>query len=85
MGIFEKVLERYELPVEAAGVFRLTMTGNSRLNIENFRGLLEYSPENIIVDCKNLRLRIGGEKLYIIAMKKEGLIIGGQIFCVELI
>ena len=84
MGVVENALEKYGLPPEAAGACRICVSGTSRLSIENCRGLLEYSSDSIVVDCRKERVRIGGEGLYIIAMKKEGLIIGGKIISLEL-
>lgn len=36
------------------------------------------------MDCKKEKIRISGVNLFIIAMKKEGLIIGGEILSLEL-
>ncbi len=54
------------------------------MSIENCRGILEYSNESIVVACAMEKVRISGEDLSIIAMKKEGLIIGGKILSLEL-
>ncbi|MBE7017028.1 MAG: hypothetical protein E7420_02545 [Ruminococcaceae bacterium] len=84
MGVVENALEKYGLPSDAAGACRICLTGKKRMSIENCRGVLECNCECIVVDCKKERVRIGGENLYIIAMKKEGLIIGGNILSLEL-
>lgn len=84
LGVIENVLEKYSFPVEAVRECRICISGMHRMSIENCRGLLEYSSDCIVVDCRKERLRIGGENLVIIAMKKEGLIIGGKIISLEL-
>ncbi len=84
LGVIENALEKYSLPIEAGHECRICISGMRRISIENCRGLLEYSSESIVVDCRKETLRIGGENLIIIAMKKEGLIIGGRIISLEL-
>ena len=66
------------------GECRICISGKSRLSIENCRGILEYSNEIIVLACAMEKVRICGDNLSIIAMKKEGLIIGGKILSLEL-
>lgn len=84
MGILENALEKYGLPSDAFGACRICLSGMKHASIENCRGLLEYSSECIVVDCKKEKIRICGEGLIIIAMKREELIIGGKIISLEL-
>ena len=66
------------------GECRICISGKSRVSIENCRGILEYSNKSIVLACRMEKIRISGDDLSIIAMKKEGLIIGGKILSLEL-
>jgi sporulation protein YqfC len=81
----EDIAERFDLPAEtAAGLPRITITGDSRVLIENHKGLLEYSDELIQVSGGRVRVRISGQGLLLRAMDGEMLLISGKIFAVEL-
>ncbi|MBQ7459859.1 MAG: YabP/YqfC family sporulation protein [Oscillospiraceae bacterium] len=79
----EKAAEVFSLPSEAAGVSRVTITGNSRAHIENHRGLLSYAAEEISVNAGRLILRFRGAGLEIEAMSDLELVIKGEILALE--
>ena len=82
----EEAADRFDLPADAvAGMPRITITGRSRVLIENHKGLLEYGEETIEVAGGRLRIRIRGTDLQLRAMDREDLIITGRILTVELI
>ena len=58
--------------------------GNNRLLIENHKGILEYSNEEIVVRLKFGLVRITGERLTIALMNKCRLVICGSIGSVHL-
>ena len=80
-----ELAERLELPGEALGACRITVTGGNRAVIENHKGLLEYTPETVEVSGGKQRLRISGAELVLRAMSRDMLIITGKIFEVEVI
>lgn len=81
----EDIAERFDLPAEtAAGLPKITVTGDSRVLIENHKGLLEYSGELIEVGAGRLRLRVRGEGLTLRAMDGEVLLITGKVFGVDM-
>ena len=80
----EKLTARMELPGELLDeIPRLTLTGGTRVLVENQTELLSYSDEMIELGCGRLRLRIRGEGLLLRAMDREELLVTGRIFCVE--
>ncbi|MGM9520959.1 MAG: YabP/YqfC family sporulation protein [Oscillospiraceae bacterium] len=83
-GILEKTAEIFDLPGEAAaGLPRITITGTGRAHVENHRGLLEYSDQQIVVNAGSMMIRIKGEKLNIAAMSDMELVVTGKIAAAE--
>ena len=81
----DDLVERFDLPAEtAAGAPKITVTGASRVVIENHRGLLEYSGTLIEAGAGRFHVRVRGEGLLLRAMDSEVLIISGTIFGVDL-
>ena len=59
-----EIAERLDLPAESvAGVPTLNVTGPRRAPVENHCGLLEYSPECIVVDGGRVRVCLRGPHL----------------------
>lgn len=80
----ERLTERLELPAELLDdIPRLTLTGGSRVLVENHHEMLAYTDELIEVGCGRLRLRIRGEKLLLRAMDRNELLVTGKIYGVE--
>ena len=82
----EETAERFELPPEAvAGMPRITITGRSRVLVENHRGLLEYGEDTVEVAGGRIRVRINGTELQLRAMDRNDLVITGRILSVEVL
>ena len=85
----EETAERFELPPEAvAGMPRITITGRSRVLVENHRGLLEYGEDTVeVVEVAGgrIRVRIHGTELQLRAMDRNDLVITGRILSVEVL
>lgn len=79
----ERAAELFDIPGEAAGVPRVTITGCSRVQIENHRGITEYGRERICVRCGRVTVRVTGSNLELRAMNCEDLLINGVIRAVE--
>ena len=47
------------------GALNVTLTGNREAWIENYKGILEYSEDRILLQCKNCRLSLTGNHLSI--------------------
>lgn len=79
-----KAAEVFDLPGEAiAGVPRVTVTGASRVHVENHRGLLEYGTEEICLSAGRQIIRVRGMKLELSAMSDIEMVITGTVASVE--
>ncbi len=78
----ELAAEFFDIPGEAAGASRVTITGCSRVQIENHRGIAEYGRERICVRCGRMTVRITGSCLELRAMNSDDLLITGMICAV---
>lgn len=76
--------ERMELPGEIMpGAGSLSVIGGRRALVEGYRGLLEYSPERVVLVLERGKISIGGSGLVIRAMNAGALVISGRIENVE--
>ena len=83
-NIKKKLVNTLELPKEI--IFNLpliTMVGNEEINIENYKGVIEYSPEKIRINTECGVLKINGEKLSFKQITAENIIVTGIIQTLE--
>lgn len=82
----EETAHLFDLPADAmAGLPRITITGKARVCVENHRGLLQYSTECVEISGGRVRVCITGCDLYLRAMKKDAVVVTGEIHNVELL
>jgi len=82
----EKVAEVLDLPADIMGdVPIITVTGNSDIKIEAYRGIIEYSDICIRLNTAHFMLRITGKNLELKSVAIEYIHIKGQISGVEFI
>ena len=82
----EETAHRFDLPADGlAGLPRITLTGRKRICVENHRGLLVYTAERVEIHGGRLRVCILGTDLYLRVMKKDAVVITGEICSVELL
>lgn len=75
-----------ELPKEIMlDLPKTTLIGNLQLNIENHKGIIEYSPDQIRISSNSGMIKIQGKDLYIKTIIKEEIIIIGEISTFEYI
>lgn len=55
------------------------MTGQNALRVENYMGILEYSEDRLLLQCRECRLEICGQKLYIESYEQGELRLRGRI------
>ena len=85
-GIVERASEIFDIPGEVtAGLPRVTITGASKVHVENHRGLLEYSTEQISVNAGRMVIRIRGKDMELAAMSDMELVVTGEVASVEYI
>ncbi len=55
------------------------LTGQSALRVENYLGILAYTSDRLLLQCKNCRLEITGQHLVIDSYAREELKLRGRI------
>lgn len=79
-----RLAERTMMPGDiVSGSCCLTAMGQNEIVIENYRGILEYAPERLIVLTKKCRVEICGKRLEIAYYAKEEMKITGKIECIS--
>ena len=76
--------ERLTLPEELfPGGGRLTLSGGRQALIEGQRGILEYTPERLVVSFGREKLILSGDGLKLQAMNAGELLVSGRIRTAE--
>ena len=76
----ESVVRAFDLPPDLAyGSVLVSVTGQSGLLIENYRGILEYKEEHIRIQAKDCRILVVGKRLKIEYYTNEERKINGLI------
>lgn len=85
-SFLEKLAETLDLPGDVvAGLPRMEITGCRALMMENHRGILQYSTEEIDIGGSQAVVKVFGEHLILRAMNGRELLIVGQIFKIEFV
>lgn len=80
----EMIMESLQLPGDILrGDMRITLTGNREVWIENYKGILEYSEECILLQGKNGRVQFEGKRLTIDYYTNEDMKLTGRIMCIK--
>lgn len=79
-GRKELVVESLKLPKDSMlGASIVTVTGNTDAFIENYRGIIEYTSQMILLQGKNCKIEICGKRLSIVYYTNEDMKINGWI------
>ena len=79
-----RLAEALSLPADVlAGVPKVTVTGARRVLVENHRGLLRYERDIIEISGGRVMLRVRGENMELVVMRRSDLLIEGEIFSAE--
>lgn len=82
--IMNEAAERFDLPPDLLmGLPHVEITGNRQFYMENHRGILSYSNEEIAVSADGMIVRVFGRELELVSMSGEALRIRGAIERVE--
>ena len=82
----EIIVESLKLPKDSVlGASIVTVTGNQDVFVENYRGILEYSPEAIVLQGKTCQISIFGKRMSIDYYTNEDMKISGSIDAVRYI
>lgn len=80
----EILVDTLKLPKDVCmGALRVTLTGNTEAWIENYRGILEYTEQTILLQTKTCQVCFEGSKLSIDYYTNEDMKISGCISCVR--
>ena len=76
----ELVVESLKLPRDSVlGDSIITVTGNTEILIENYKGILQYSDELILLQGKNRKIELKGKRLNIVYYTNADMKISGMI------
>lgn len=76
----ELVVESLKLPKDSLlGASIITVTGNTDIFVENYKGILEYSNELILLQGRNCKIELKGKRLNIAYYTNEDMKICGCI------
>ena len=79
-GFLERTAEVLDLPADAlAGLPKLELVGDCELRVENHKGILAYSGEEIHISGGIYMIKIAGQGLELRAMTGIELLITGKI------
>lgn len=80
----ETLVETLQLPRDVClGALRVTLTGNGEAWIENYRGILEYTGQTILLQGKTCQVCFEGSSLTIDYYTNEDMRISGCITAVR--
>lgn len=76
----ELVVESLKLPKDSLlGASIITVTGENDALVENYKGILQYSDDLILLQGKNRRIELKGKHLTIVYYTNEDMKISGRI------
>ena len=79
-SLFEKAAEKFDLPGEAASNLPvITVTGSRKVHIENHRGIIGYTDEEISINCGRMIVQISGTSLVLKGMTDAEVLITGNV------
>lgn len=80
----ERIANSLKLPKDLVlGASIVTMIGKSEVWIENYRGILEYTSESIVLQAKTCQISVLGERLNIAYYTGEDMKITGLVHSVS--
>lgn len=83
-GIRERLASAASMPKDVVlGASIVTMTGNSEVCIENYRGIIEYTDVLVRVQTKTCQIRIHGKHLQVEYYTSDEMKITGRICSLE--
>lgn len=80
----DMILDSLQLPKDIVrGDIRITLTGNREVCIENYKGLLEYTNQSILLQGKTCKVQFEGKGLNIDYYTNEDMKLTGRITCIK--
>ncbi|MGI6662313.1 MAG: sporulation protein YqfC [Bacillota bacterium] len=83
--IKQDLAEILELPLDVSlDLPRIVIVGELGVLIQNHRGLIQYSPDRIVVGVGEGQIAVTGESLKISEVNREDMIVRGRIKTVQM-
>lgn len=80
----ELVVESLKLPKDSMlGASIVTLTGNTEVFVENYKGIIEYTSQVILLQGKTCKIEISGRRLNIVYYTNEDMKISGCVDAVR--
>lgn len=80
----ELMVESLKLPKDSMlGASIITLTGNTDAFVENYKGIIEYTSQTILLQGKTCKIEICGKRLNIVYYTNEDMKISGRIEAVR--
>lgn len=81
--LLSKISDTTRIPEDiVAGSCCITITGQNELIIENYKSILEYHSEKLVILTRQCRVEIYGKRLEILYYSRDEMKIKGKIECV---
>lgn len=81
-----RVAQALDLPLDViCDIPRTEIMGNTEINVENFRGILDYNENCIKINTTVGIIKIDGDDLFIDSITDEGAFVKGRIIRLEFI
>ena len=78
--ISNQIIDTCQLPKDVLlGASIISMTGNTNILIENFKNIIKYETDLLLIQCKRNRIQIIGKNLKLEQYSKEELKVQGII------
>lgn len=79
--IKNNIIDASELPKDVVlGASVFTVTGDDEILIENFKNIIEYKEDTLLIQCKKYQVLVKGKNLYVELYTKEEMKIRGDIY-----
>ncbi|MBQ9142159.1 MAG: YabP/YqfC family sporulation protein [Lachnospiraceae bacterium] len=80
----DMLLDSLQLPKDILrGDIRITLTGNREVWIENYKGILEYTNQSILLQAKSCKVQFEGKGLSIDYYTNEDMKLTGRITSIK--
>ncbi len=77
-------MESLKLPKDSfLGASIVTLTGNTDVFVENYKGIIEYTSQMILLQGKTCKIQICGKRLNIVYYTNEDMKISGWVEAVR--
>ncbi len=76
----EQLADLFSLPHDiVCGASNVSIIGSMRVIIENYKGILEYNSDMILLQGKQSKIQITGNRLKVRSYNEEEMVIDGRI------